>query len=119
MKMKLEFRPFTCAMMALAVIGFAIPVNAEGLAEKGKGAHKQKMFEKLDNDQNGTISKSEFIAEMENKFAEIDSDGNSELTQEEMKAHHEAKREKMKAKLAKFKEQGGVLPQKIESGIDE
>lgn len=119
MKTKIEFRPFTCAMMALAVIGFALPSYAEGDVQRegGKGAHKQKMLEKFDTDKSGTISKAEFLTEMEGKFAEIDADGNAELSQDEMKAHHEAKREKMKAKMAKFREKGGGFPDKIESNL--
>ena len=91
-------------LLMLAALGLVIqtaPVLA-GHHEGGEG--KKGMFEKEDTNGDGVVSKAEFLANAEKKFAEKDKDGNGEISQEEAKEHREAKREKMKEMREKMKE---------------
>lgn len=74
----------------------------DGEGEKGDRPDPKKMFEKMDADQSGGISKSEAKGPMAKAFDKIDTDGDGELTPDEMKAFHEQMRGKHKEK--KFEE---------------
>ncbi len=63
-----------------------------------KSAKMDRMFEKKDANSDGVISKAEFMAAAEKKFAKIDADGNGSLTKEEVKNYWAAKKEKYKNK---------------------
>ena len=63
-----------------------------------KSAKMDRMFEKKDANSDGVISKAEFMAAAEKKFAKIDADGNGSLTKEEVKNYWVAKKEKYKNK---------------------
>ncbi|MGH1402956.1 MAG: hypothetical protein ACRBDL_01805 [Alphaproteobacteria bacterium] len=67
------------------------------MAEQGKKKRHGmmvKMFEKRDHNQDGVISKGEFLLSAEEMFSEIDADKNGELTQDEFKEHGKKMREK-------------------------
>ena len=63
-----------------------------------KSAKIDRMFEKKDANSDGIISKAEFMAHSEEKFAKMDADGNGSLTTEEVKNYWAAKKEKYKGK---------------------
>ena len=81
------------------------PVN------RGKGEYLQGMFEKLDADGNGTISKEEFPGP-DRKFDRIDADGNGEISREELKQlaaqRHKIKRQGEDGKRLKKKQDTGT-----------
>ena len=56
----------------------------------------QKMFERVDSNNDGIISKSEHLSNAEQRFTEMDANGDGKVTQEEAKAHHKERREKHK-----------------------
>jgi len=47
--------------------------------------YAEKMFKKVDANEDGIITRAEFDAKMDKKFTKMDIDGNGELTLEEMK----------------------------------
>ena len=79
-----------------ALIGTASIAHAEG--ERHRGPHGEKMFEKIDTDGDGAISKAESMAFHEARFNEMDANKDGKVTKEEGKAHFEAKRAEWKAK---------------------
>ena len=87
----------TLTVAALATFIFA-PATFAADSEGGKhyGEHKGKMFEKHDTNDDGVISKEEFMSEAEARFAQMDSDGDGNFSKEEAEAFHEKMREKMK-----------------------
>jgi len=67
--------------------------RGEGKGEgKGDRPDPRKMFERMDADQSGGISKEEAKGPLAKNFDEIDADSDGEITPEEMKAFHEQKR---------------------------
>jgi hypothetical protein len=87
--------------LGLAVIVLnAYPVMAEeGSSPEKKGGerpYKSRMFEENDTDKDGKISKQEYLAGSEKRFAEIDANKDNFLTMEEMKARRDEMRAKMK-----------------------
>lgn len=82
-------------ILSAAVLAFSA---APAMAEEG-GAGKDwhgKMWEQADADGDGAVSKAEFLARSEERFALIDADGDGNISKEEMQSHHEAMRGKMK-----------------------
>lgn len=63
---------------------------------KGK-AHHGHMFDKLDTDKDGSVTKAEFDAVNAKHFTEMDANSDGKVTKEEadafMKEHHKAKKE--------------------------
>jgi hypothetical protein len=94
---------------ALAGVGFASgsvwAAHHEGGDAKGKGHHKRHgkhMFEKKDADGNGEVSKAEWLAASEARFADADTDGNGSITQQEWQdAHDRMKKRWMKKRDTK------------------
>ncbi len=99
-------------LSALAMVVSA-PVMAEGWGKgegKGKGPRHgdpekmiEMMFNQHDSDNDGAISKAEFLQNAEKRFVEIDADKDGNITKEEAKAHAVQKREQMKEKFEKMK----------------
>ncbi len=67
----------------------------------GGGKKGGKMFEKHDTNGDGVISKSEFLAHAEERFAKMDKDGNDEVTKEEAEAHRKEMKDKWKERKNK------------------
>lgn len=76
----------------------ALALSSPALAEEGKDGkpHHQDMIEKLDTDKNGSVSKAEFLAFHEARFAEIDTNADGMLTKEEFDAKRAEWKEKRK-----------------------
>jgi Ca2+-binding EF-hand superfamily protein len=79
----------------------AAPLSAEGHG-KGEGRHKRhgrghgpknpdKLFERFDENKNGTLEPGEVPDRMKDKFADIDTDKNNVLSKEEVTAHFKAR----------------------------
>lgn len=87
-------------VFAVLLIGGATFAAADHGNSDKKGDCKSrycKMFDKKDSNSDGVISKAEFTAHAEKKFAKMDTDGNGKLTKEEVKSYRAAKKEKYKA----------------------
>lgn len=87
----------------------------EAFAEHGeehKGGPKgARMFEKMDTDKDGFVTKEEFMTEHEKHFTETDANADGKLTQEEVKTKMEELRAKWKAeKEARKVEKDGEKP---------
>jgi Ca2+-binding EF-hand superfamily protein len=89
-------------LTAAAFVLQASPVLAGD--QDGMKDHAGKMFAEHDADGDGAISEAEFLAGAKKKFAESDTNGDGSISQEEAKAHHEARRAKMKEMRGKWKE---------------
>jgi len=86
--------------LAAALLGSVAIGSTAVMAEHHEGDHKGKMMERIDTDGDGMVSKAEFMAKHEEKFAKMDADSDGMLTTEEMK---EAKAQ-MKEKWDEMKE---------------
>ena len=87
------------SVLAVLFLGGATVASADcGACDKKEDRKSKhcKMFEKKDTNSDGTISKSEFMASAEKKFARIDADGSGGLTKEEVKKYWAAKKKKHK-----------------------
>ena len=87
---------FTITALVAIFIGSIGSSYAEGGESKACGAHKGKMFEKMDTDGDGAISLEEHSAKAERRFKKMDADGDGKVTREEIKSHHAAMKEKYK-----------------------
>ncbi len=96
----------TAALAVLSIPAIAQDDGATTEVTRGPGAGPmaQVMFQKMDTDESGTISESEFTSQCAERFAKMDADGNGELTHEEMKAAHAERREKMRGKMMHHRE---------------
>ena len=79
-------------IMALAVIGatlaLAVPAQAEEQTQQRPGAgrmagHRGEMMKRLDTNGDGAVSKEEFLAGANERFAKMDRNGDGKLTQED------------------------------------
>ena len=64
--------------------------------EGGHHKHMDKMFDRMDSNSDGAVSKDEFISHAEKRFMKMDADNDGSVTKEEAKKHHEEKRAKHK-----------------------
>lgn len=86
-------------LLILAAAILPMTAQAEQQGGKGKRPNPGEMFEKLDTDESGTISKDEAKGPLAEHFDKIDADGDGELTKEELKAAREGRGGKGKNKL--------------------
>ena len=70
-----------------------------------KGPMHGKMLEKIDIDKDGKISKQEWQAHHDERFAELDADKDGAISQDEFKAHHQKMMKAHQAKMG-MKEDG-------------
>ncbi len=63
-----------------------------------------KMYEKLDENGDGSVSQAEFLAQASERFAKMDVDGDGVLTKYEAAAFHKSMREKMRGKMQERRE---------------
>ena len=87
------------SVFAVLFIGGAMVASADcGKCEEKRDCpvKSAKMFDKKDANSDGVISKAEFVAYAEGKFAKIDADSNGSLSKEEVKNYRAGKKEKHK-----------------------
>lgn len=92
-----KFLIATTALVFAGTAGIAVAGHGHKDGEK-RHHHVEKMFEKIDTNGDGVITKEESQAFHEKKFTKMDADGDGNVTKEEVKAHHEAKRAEYKAR---------------------
>lgn len=81
------------AFVALAAASFGLPAWAE---DNGNAEGERGMFEHMDTDHDGFISKSEAQAAQDKRFSKMDTNGDGKISREEGKAFHQQMREKRK-----------------------
>lgn len=102
--------------IAILALGFAL-VAGQASAQhpeghKGPGKHPGHMFEKVDTNKDGIITKEEFRAQGDKMFAGIDTNGDGKITKAESEAKHAEWKEKRAAWKAEH--QGKVAKEKTE-----
>lgn len=83
------------AVTALVAIGGATSSLACDKC-KGKGEYKGKMFEMMDINKDGVITKAEALSKAEEKFDKTDTNGDGTITKEETKEHHKKMKKERK-----------------------
>ncbi len=68
--------------------------NHEGHAHKGHDKHK--MWDMMDTNKDGVVSKAEFDKMHQDKFKKMDANNDGKITKEEKKAYKDAKKAEMK-----------------------
>lgn len=92
------------ALLLFAGVTFTLSAKHHKGGHAGmKGPMHGKMLEKIDTDNDGKISKQEWQAHHDERFAELDADKDGAISQDEFKAHHQ---KMMKAHQAKMGKQG-------------
>lgn len=96
-------------LMTVAAVAL---ISAPALAEHHGGGpegghHKGKMFEAMDENGDGMVSKDEFMASHMKRFEKMDTNADGNVSKEEIEAHRAAKREKMKEKKMEAQEGQG------------
>lgn len=87
--MSFKFEIVTKRLLALIVIlVMALTVHNPAIAGP-------KSFHKMDADEDGRVSKKEFLAKVEKQFAKMDKNKNGVIESDEMMRFHEAKFKKM------------------------
>ncbi|HEY8964503.1 MAG TPA: hypothetical protein VIN59_08600 [Alphaproteobacteria bacterium] len=99
-------------LSAILLGAFAVPAMAEDVpANTGPGSGgapgKMEFKNPADTNGDGILSKAEFMAAQEKRFAEIDKDGDGNITKEEHKAHRESKKAEWQAKRKEMKDHRG------------
>lgn len=79
-------------------------LSAPALAESPDGHHKGKMFEAMDANGDGMVSKDEFVASHMKRFEKMDANTDGNVSKEEIEAYRAAKREKMQEMKQKGQE---------------
>lgn len=102
--------------------GILVIANAVALAAPGerpdRGARLEKMLERLDTDQSGTISFEEFSSRGDERFAKHDADEDGIITQDERDAARAASSSRKQKHRARMEELGQRRLQEIDTNSD-
>jgi len=107
----MTFRTLMLSAAAVLTLGVALPAFAEDAAPAQAPADKAVHKAKADTDGDGFVSKAEFMAEQEKRFAEIDSNGDGKLAEEEAKAYYAKMGAKRAAWLKEHAKKGAAPAQ--------
>lgn len=105
----------TASALAFLAAGPAMaqggPSSEDGYGAQGgpgngpRAAQMQaKMLERMDENGDGEITESDFIARAKDRFESIDTDNDGKVSPEEARAHHKDMRSKMKEKRGEWRE---------------
>lgn len=101
----------------LLVIGHAATLAAPG-ERPDRGARLEKMLERIDTDQSGSISFEEFASRGNERFTKRDADGDGIITQEERDAARAALSSKKQKRQARMEEMAERRLQEIDTNSD-
>lgn len=86
----------------LVAVGMSVALLSVAACHGGKGHHRpphpDKLFEKMDSNSDGKVTKSEFSTISDEKFSKMDIDGDGVITKEEAKKHFKLMKKKHKHK---------------------
>jgi Ca2+-binding EF-hand superfamily protein len=85
---------------AAVIAGSSLAFAATTPATPATGDRGAKMFEKMDSNSDGFVSKDEYLAKTEKRFEAMDTNKDGKISKDEFKAHHEAMKEKRAKKKA-------------------
>lgn len=105
-------------LSALAIGMFSVPVLAQDTPPAHDGPGMDKKFS-ADTDGDGFLSKAEFMAVQEKRFAEMDKDSDGKVSKDEMKAHRETMKEKFKEKRKEWSEKLNEKKEEMKDKIEE
>ncbi len=111
----MHMRKLFLAALAMVVLA-GTPVMAEDGQEGGHEGHGKMMKNDADTDGDGMLSKAEFLAVQEKRFAEIDGNADGKISKEEMQGHFGKMKEKYQEKR---KEMAEKLKEKAEKKAEE
>ena len=94
MKITLK-KTLVAAGMSAALLSVAA---CNGGRDHHRPPHHAKLFEKMDSNSDGKITKSEFSTHSDEKFSKMDIDGDGAITKEEAKQHFKSMKKKHKHK---------------------
>jgi hypothetical protein len=106
----------TAVVLALGITGASAEDHGDG---KGHGPRGAKMFEKLDADGNGSVTKDEFMKAQEEHFAKMDANGDGSFTKEEAEAMHAKMKEMRDAHKDEVKTDAPVADTPVEAPVTE
>ena len=89
--------PFSCVLVAGSVVAVAEP-GSHGFGPRGLGG-PERMIERLDANEDGTISEDEVNAFRNERFAKFDTDKSGGLSVQEMEAGREAEKQERRAEM--------------------
>jgi hypothetical protein len=103
-------RKFLLSTMALTILAF--PALAEDAAPVAGGPGAPGMMgmahsPNADTDGDGMLSKAEFMAVQEKRFAEMDGNSDGKISPEERKGHHDKMRAEFREKRKEWQEKKG------------
>lgn len=91
------------ALMLTLAQGAMAEHSPEHKAEGKKGPRGDKMFSKIDTNNDGVITKEEALAFHSAEFDKKDADKDGKITKEEAQAFHKSQKEERKAKMEEWK----------------
>ena len=90
---------------------FISTISTIALAQQGQMPNLDDVFFKqFDTDQDGLVSKQEFMKPTEAQFAHMDKDGNGSLNRAEVKAFNEEMQQRMREMQQQMQQSGGYRP---------
>ncbi|MDB2415327.1 EF-hand domain-containing protein [Rickettsiales bacterium] len=92
------------AVSAVVIAGGSFYAVAER-ADNHEKYGKKGMMSHMDSNNDGNVSKAEFLENAQKRFEETDANKDGNVTAEEMKAHHKAQKEKRKKMKEEMKEE--------------
>src|SRR5262245_20525515 len=87
----------TLTLSLLTALALGTTALAQGAGHEGRGG---RFFDKLDTNQDGSVSREELQADVQRRFAEADTNKDGKVSAQELQAHAAAKRSEMQQKMA-------------------
>ncbi len=102
--------------LTASVLVFSAVVILPAYAEHHEGKEAKGIFAKHDANNDGVVTKDEFMSHAETKFKEIDKNSDGKINKEESETHRAEWKEKHKEKREDIKEK---MKEKIKDKVDE
>jgi len=112
----MNLRKLLLSTMALAVLAGPAITTAQAKDQTppppggGHGGPGAAMLDSADTDGDGLLSKAEFVAVHEKRFAEMDANNDGKVSRDEMKAHRESMKAQFDAKRKEWEAKKAATP---------
>jgi hypothetical protein len=103
----------TILVAAAFLLGTSLPVlaqDAQKNMQPNNSQHGKTMFEEMDTNNDGVISKDEFMASAGKRFDKIDANHDGKISHDEVEAFHKAQLEKLNKMREELKKQQAQQP---------